>query len=145
MPVRIKIKQFAQVDESSTSDSALKILDLDGSVDPDLWIKQRPGVSLVLGPFKVAKDSSSPVFRWNVSIYDGMGQFLVDRSGQVDCSSAQYAEACKSRQGIFQGLEWSHRDEKGRRAGTGAYVVRVRVGQVERFYTVGLSRVKHEP
>lgn len=141
LPVRVKAKTYSESYPGEDWDSSFVIQKIPENADPVKWLESQERLSVVLGPFKIAKDSSNPIFNWRMEVFDFGAQYLTSQSGQFDCSLAENADACQSKEGIYLGMTWNHRDEKGRKAGTGAYLMRVKVNGLEKMVRMGLSRI----
>lgn len=140
LPLKLELKSLGKLDEETQVDSNFAVRVLTEGQDPKSWLKEQNQIALVIGPLKKTREDVDPELAWKVEIYDQQGQFLTQANGMLQCDLPTNRSACLSSGGLYQGLVWNHRDEKGRKAGVGAYLLRFFYGKEEKIFKVGLTR-----
>jgi hypothetical protein len=125
------------------SDTTFRLTLMTGDADLKGWFEGQGTLGVGYGPIKVATDETVQAkmkFRWSIGVFDGMGQFVAQQSGLLDCTSPELSSRCRSEEGVSVGFEWNYRDQYGRRVGSGVYLLKFQLNSFEETSRLGVMR-----
>ena len=105
--------------------------------------KARGNIKVVWGPItfpEPAVGEPDPRLSWSVWVFDNLGQYVDDYSGELDCGDPEVAGRCYTEEGLAERFAWNFRDRSGRLVGAGVYHLRITIGGEVRNFQIGVVR-----
>ena len=105
--------------------------------------REAGNIKVVWGPIFFAKPAAgepAPRTPWSVWIFDNLGQYVDDYSGEIDCGDPEIAGRCYAADGFAERFAWNFRDREGRLVGAGVYHLRIEVGDEVHDFRIGVTR-----